>query len=268
MRLKHSVKAYIFDLDGVITDTAKIHHQAWKETFDCFFKGYLSDDDLPGNDLPGNKLSNNNHPKFDDRVDYAKHLDGKSRILGIQCLLNSRNIQLPLGQVTDKTLHSVQGIGNYKNTLFQTIIRQKGVSCFHDSIHLIRHLANQNVLLALASSSKNAEFVLNYTPIKQYFHRVLDGNTVAALGINSKPAGDIYFECFRRLNLRADECVIIEDAAAGVQAARAANPYLVVGINRLHESNAEVLQAHGADIVLDSLADLMVDNRDGAYAVG
>ena len=84
----------------------------------------------------------------------------------------------------------------------------------------------------------------------------------------SKPAGDIYLECFRLLNLRADECIIIEDAVAGIKAARAANPFLVVGINRLEQSNVGVLKSHGADVVLDDLCELMIESRDGAYAAG
>ena len=248
-----TVKAYIFDLDGVITDTAKVHRQAWKESFDLFFQSQFQ----------GSHFAN-----FDINIDYPNHLDGKSRLLGIRCVLESRGIHLPLGQHTDQTLKSVQGIGNYKNQIFRNLIKSKGVTCFDDAIELVEQLSNQNVLLGLASSSKNSEFILDHTTIKHCFHRILDGNDVARLGMASKPAGDIYLECFRLLNLRADECIIIEDAVAGIEAARAANPFLVVGINRLEQSNVGVLKSHGADVVLDDLCELMVESRDGAYAAG
>lgn len=249
VKQRDAVKGYVFDLDGVITDTASLHCAAWAHTFDRFCRSRRTDLMSPS------ALQY----QFDSNRDYAAFLDGKSRLSGIESLLNARGIRLPMGKETDQGLNTIHGLGNAKNKHFLKLIETQGIAKFQDAVALIHSLSEQHYLLALASSSKNAKRVLKQVALAQYFHCILDGNDVLNLGFNAKPAPDIYQESFRRLALHAKECVIIEDAVAGVEAARAANPQCVVGINRLAPSNSKTLKIHGADIVLNSLTELIIE---------
>lgn len=239
-----SLRAVIFDLDGVISDTARVHAVAWKRMFDRFLqeRGYL---------LAG-------QPEFDIERDYRVFVDGKARPEGIVSFLASRNIELPLGKPDDTGFGTVWGLGNFKNTAFREALEYEGVTLFEDAVQAIRLLYSRRIPLAVASSSKNCRYVLERVGMDSMFVAVVDGVFIQEHGLRSKPHPDIFLETADRLGIVPQQTMIVEDAPSGIVAAHSAKAGVVLAVDRAAKDSGE-LEKCGADIVvrnLDGLAEI------------
>jgi beta-phosphoglucomutase family hydrolase len=236
--------AVLFDLDGVVTETAKVHAICWKKVFDHFLKEHALQAGQP-------------FTPFDITSDYNQYVDGKLRQEGVRSFLASRNIELPFGDPdapSDQT--TIWGIGKRKNELFTAALREVGVDILEDGMALVRHVRAMGLKTAVVSSSKNCQAVLKAAGIEEYFDVRVDGATVDALGINGKPAPDSFLKAAELLSASPDRSVVVEDAIAGVQAGRSGNFGLVVGVAR--KGDEEALRANGADLVVTDLKTLIV----------
>ena len=229
--------AFLFDLDGVISNTATMHAKAWKVVFDK-----VLEENHIGRDV------------FDECKDYLRYLDGKSRLTGIQDYLDAYEIFLPLGNDKATGFDSVHGIGNTKNVVFRNLVEEKGVPIFSDALRLLEKLKKLGVDIGLASSSKNAKFILEKAKLLSYFKSIMDGVVAEDENIGSKPAADFYRHASLLLNRPASECIVLEDAISGIRSAANAGAGLVVGISRV--GSGEHLINYGADIVISSLDEL------------
>ncbi|MDA0182304.1 beta-phosphoglucomutase family hydrolase [Solirubrobacter phytolaccae] len=221
--LPGGIQALLFDLDGVLTDTAAVHAKAWKQTFE--------DEGYP----------------FDIATDYVKYVDGKAREDGIRSFLASRDVHLSESEVTR--------IGTVKNDLVLRLIREQGVEAYEGSRRYLEAAEQAGLKRALVSSSNNAEEVLKVTGIDRFMQERVDGVVKSELGLNGKPAPDTFLEAAKRLGVEPKHAAVFEDALAGVQAGRAGDFGYVVGVNRANQ--AEALKQHGADVVVDDLAELL-----------
>lgn len=238
--------AVLFDLDGVISDTASVHAKAWKAVFD---KVLASEGQAY---LP-----------FNETEDYVKHVDGKTRLIGITDFLNSRGLTLPLGRVNDATIQTIHGVGNTKNTLFREFLESTGVSVFWDTIRLIEVLREGKVDLGLASSSKNAQLVLEKAGLSGVFKAILDGVIAEECGVASKPDPEFYRYAAQLLRRVPSDCIVVEDAISGVVSAKQSGAGLVIGVCR--RGDGRELIANGADIVVTSLDKLDVGSPASCY---
>lgn len=233
--------AVIFDLDGVVTDTAAVHAAAWKELFD----EVLKDPRIPAG-------ANRGPFRIED---YLKYVDGRPREEGVRVFLASRGIVLPDGKASDTAEEwSVFGLGAHKNRLFMERLDREGVLAFPGTVALIQRLRGAGVPVALATASRNAPNVLAAAGLADAFDLVVDGVTANDLNLPGKPEPALFLEAARRLRVPADRAVVIEDAAAGIEAARKGRFGLVVGIDRA-DRRAE-LEAAGADYVLNDVSEL------------
>jgi trehalose 6-phosphate phosphatase len=214
----YNIDAVIFDLDGVITNSATVHAFAWKKLFDEFLEkyGYLH---------MGQKM-------FDINSDYSTYVDGKMRIHGIDSFLKSRNILIPLGQEEDIEMNTKFGLSNSKNNFFRKVINEKGVSLFEDAIELINKISQRNIPIAVASSSKNCNFLLEKTGISDVFQVIVEGNYIAEHKMQSKPEPDIFIEASRLLKVDACNSAVIEDAISGIKSAVSAGIGSVIAVDR------------------------------------
>lgn len=232
-------RAYLFDLDGVITPTAEVHMRAWSVMFNDFLK------------------ERGDQPPYTDE-DYFSHVDGKPRYDGVRDFLGSRNIQLPEGTPEDPgTAETVCGLGNRKNSAFNEIVERDGVRPYPGSVALIQQLAKQDARLAVVSSSKNAPAVLAAAGLSDHFELIVDGNVAREQELAGKPAPDTYRYAADQLQVEPAQCVVLEDAISGVAAGRSGDFGLVVGVDR--GVGAEALKANGADVVVSDLAELVED---------
>ena len=235
--LPDHVAACLFDLDGVLTDTASVHRAAWKETFDA----YLS--------------AHGGAPFTDD--DYDDYVDGKPRADGVRDFLASRGIQLPEGQPDDPPGHdTVHGIGNRKNELLLERIHRDGVTVYEGSRRYLALARDAGLARAVVSSSANAVSVLKVTGLDEFVQAVVDGNTIEQKRLPGKPAPDSFLAGAELLHVAPGAAAVFEDALAGVAAGRAGHFGFVVGVNRLGADHERGLREHGADTVVSDLADL------------
>lgn len=235
--------AVLFDLDGVLTETAKLHAEAWRRMFDDFLRSWSSAHGQP-------------FVAFDLARDYPAYLDGKPRYDGVRSFLASRAIELPDGSPTDPPdALTVAGLGNHKNDLVQELLHTEGVSAYPGSVLLLHHVRSIGLKTAVVSSSKNCLAVIEAAGIADQFDVRIDGIDVEERGIPGKPAPDTFVEAARRLSVPVEAGVVFEDALAGVAAGRAGGFGLVVGVDRANQ--AEALREHGADVVVEDLAELM-----------
>lgn len=231
------MRGILFDLDGVLTPTTNVHMAAWMRLFAPFL-------DERGATPPYRQS------------DYFDYIDGKPRFDGVRSLLASRGIELPDGEVTDSPdLETVCGLGNRKNATFTEVLEQDGVRPYEGSVRFLDAVIDAGFLVAVVSSSRNATIVLDAAGIAHNFGVVVDGLVADAEGIAGKPAPDTYLRGAELLGLTAAECVVVEDAHSGVQAGRAGNFGLVIGVDR--GVGAQGLLDSGADLVVDDLADLL-----------
>lgn len=240
-----TLDAAIFDLDGVVTRTARLHAAAWKRLFDDFLTMHEGDRFAP----------------FTDE-DYRRHVDGKPREDGVRDFLAARGIEVPEGDPADPPeRETVHGLGNRKNAVFHELLAEGGVEVFEGSVALIRSLRDRGVRTALVSASRNAMPVLKAAGLTELFEVVVDGVEAARLGLAGKPAPDGFLEAARRLGVPSDRAAVVEDAMAGVAAGRAGGFALVVGVARTDDG--EALRRNGADLVVGDLAELVA-----GYAAG
>jgi len=241
--LPDAVRACLFDLDGVLTQTAKVHAAAWKEAFD----GYLwqraertGDDFVP----------------FDAIADYDSFVDGKPRADGTRSFLQSRQIDLPEGDADDPPdAETVQGVGNRKNDIVLRRIRDDGVQAYDGSVAYVRAARDAGLGRAVVSSSTNCRDVLVAADIEDLFEQRIDGVVAQERQLRGKPAPDTFLAGAEALGVPAAQAAVFEDALAGVEAGRAGGFGFVIGVDR--EGQAEALREHGADLVVTDLAELM-----------
>jgi alpha,alpha-trehalase len=233
--------AVLFDLDGVITKTARIHAAAWKQLFDAY--------------LQGRAASTESFRPFDVDTDYRDYVDGKPRYDGVRSFLASRGIELPYGNPTDlPDKETVCGLGNRKNQLFHDRLKKEGVEVYKSSVGLIERLRQRGFKTAVVSASKNATAILDAARIADLFDASVDGVDAVALDLKGKPEPDTFIEAARRLNVAPQRCAVFEDAVAGVQAARRGAFGLVVGVDR--GDRAKALKQAGADLVVKDLSEV------------
>ena len=244
-----SFGAVLFDLDGVLTATARVHARAWKTLFDEFL---ARDADRKG--LP--------FQPFEIEPDYRLYVDGKPRYDGIQGFLESRAISLPYGDPSDSPeMETVCGLGNRKNQLFNAQLREQGVDVFDASVRFARDAIEAGIKVAVVSSSKNCAAVLERAGILDLFPVRIDGVESERRHLAGKPAPDTFLEAARDLGVPPSRAVVVEDALSGVQAGRAGGFGLVIGVDRNGEGQA--LLDNGADIIVESLSEISITNRKG-----
>jgi len=241
--LPPNIKACLFDLDGVLTQTAKVHARAWKEVFDAFLEERA-------------RSTGSAFRPFDEVRDYDEYVDGKPREEGVRSFLASREISLPDGSEKDPPeAETVHGLGNRKDRLFLQLIHTQGVQAFEGSVQYLHAARDARLRLAVVSSSRHCGEVLRAAQLQGLFDAQVDGKVAHARGLAGKPAPDTYLEAARMLSTTPPQSAVYEDALAGVEAGRAGGFGLVVGVDRAGQAAA--LREHGADIVVKDLADLM-----------
>jgi beta-phosphoglucomutase family hydrolase len=235
--------AVLFDLDGVITDTASLHAICWKQIFDDYLQSRANQ-------------SGESFKPFDLRTDYLLYVDGKQRFDGVRDFLKSREIALPEGSVDDQpSADTVGGLGNRKNDLVNAIIEEKGVRAYEGSVKFIRQLCLQGFKIAVVTSSQNCTAVLRAAKLDGVFEVQVDGRMIHAQHLAGKPAPDTFLRAAKLLGVEANRTVVIEDAISGVQAGRAGNFGLVIGVAR--KRNDEELRHSGAHVVINDLVELI-----------
>lgn len=240
---KSRFDAVLFDLDGVVTETAKVHAACWKKMFDEFLSEHARSTGKP-------------FVPFDIVADYNQYVDGKLRQEGVSSFLESRQIDLPDGDAAASGEEvTIWDLGKRKDTLFTTVVREKGVDILEDGMTLVRHVRAAGLKTAVVSSSKNCQAVLQVAKIEKYFDVRVDGRTVEEYDIKGKPAPDPFLKAAELLGVSPGRSVVVEDAISGVQSGRRGNFALVVGVAR--KGDAESLLKNGADIVVTDLRDLI-----------
>lgn len=241
--LPEGVTACLFDLDGVLTQTAKVHAQAWKSMFDDFLKSWSSE-------------HGQQFVPFDTHEDYDKYVDGKPRYEGVRSFLASRKIELPQGTPEDPpTARTIDGLGNRKNELVLKLIHDNGVEPYDGSVRYVKAAINAGLRRAVVSSSTNCRDVLKAAGIDDLFEEIVDGVVADRQHLKGKPAPDTFLAGARALGVEPSAACVYEDALAGVEAGRAGDFRFVVGVDRVGQATA--LKEHGADIVVKDLAELL-----------
>jgi beta-phosphoglucomutase family hydrolase len=241
--LPAGIKACLFDLDGVLTQTAKVHAAAWKQMFDEYLKARA-------------EKAGEEFVPFDGRSDYDEYVDGKPRYDGVRSFLESRGINLPEGSPTDPpSTETVKGLGNRKNELVLKLIEEQGVEPYEGSVRYVHAAVDAGLRRAVVSSSANCRAVLESADMLDLFEEIVDGNVLAERGLRGKPAPDTFLAAAEALGMTAAESAVYEDALSGVEAGRAGEFGLVVGVDRVGQ--AEALKEHGADVVVEDLAELL-----------
>jgi beta-phosphoglucomutase family hydrolase len=241
--LPDRIQALLFDLDGVLTQTAKVHAAAWKQMFDEFLTRRAQ--------IAGESLQ-----PFDPVQDYDEYVDGKPRYDGVRSFLAARGIELPEGGPDDPPdAETVHGLGNRKNELVLKLIHDQGVQPYEGSVRYVKAAREAGLPRAVVSSSANAHDVLKAAGILDLFDEVVDGVVAEREHLHGKPAPDTFLRGAKGLGVELAAAAVFEDALAGVQAGRAGGFGFVVGVDRVGQRDA--LLAHGADVVVDDLADLL-----------
>jgi beta-phosphoglucomutase family hydrolase len=236
--LPDRVRACLFDLDGVLTDTASVHERAWKSMFDEFLQQRGG----------GAEFS---------KDDYLRYVDGRTREDGVRDFLASRDIELPEGDPDDGAgADTVHGVANRKNELFRQLLHRDGVTVFEGSRRYLEAVTDAGFAVAVVSSSMNTRDVLAITGLDTFVAVRVDGVTVSKQHLKGKPAPDSYLYAARRLDVSPADAAVFEDAVSGVQAGRAGHFGCVVGVDRT--GSADALRSNGADIVVGDLAELLV----------
>jgi beta-phosphoglucomutase family hydrolase len=241
--LPDSIRACLFDLDGVLTQTAKEHAAAWKQMFDSYLKERsqrLGEPFVP----------------FDPLADYDAYIDGRLRADGTRAFLTSRSITLPEGAPTDSPeLETVNGLSNRKNAILLQRLRTGGVQVYAGSIAYLHRVEELGLKRAVVSASANTREVLASANISDKFDVIVDGLVAARDHLRGKPEPDTYLAAARALSVAPAEAAVFEDALAGVEAGKSGQFGCVVGVDRVGQF--EALKAHGASIVVKDLAELL-----------
>ncbi len=241
--LPDGVTVCLFDLDGVLTQTAKVHAKAWKQMFDAYLQERA-------------RKRGEEFVPFDPVKDYDEYVDGKPRYEGVQSFLSARGIDLPRGDPGDPPdKETVDGLGNRKNEIVLKLIHDDGVQPYDGSVRYVHAVREAGLRRAVVSSSTNAHDVLHAAGIAECFDTVIDGAVAEREHLKGKPAPDTFLAGARALGVEPRAAAVFEDALAGVEAGRAGNFGHVVGVNRTGQADA--LREHGADVVVDDLAELL-----------
>jgi beta-phosphoglucomutase family hydrolase len=241
--LPDAIRACLFDLDGVLTQTAKVHAVAWKKMFDEFLRARAEQTGEP-------------FVPFDPVHDYDKYVDGLPRYDGVRSFLASRGIELPEGEPSDPPgADTIMGLGNRKNEIVLRMIREQGVQPYEGSVQYVHAAREAGLRCAVVSSSANARDVLEAAGIADLFDERVDGVVLEREHLKGKPAPDTFLFAARALSVEAKQAAVFEDALAGVAAGRAGGFAFVVGVDRVGQ--AEALLEHGADVVVRDLAELL-----------
>jgi beta-phosphoglucomutase family hydrolase len=245
--LPDGTRACLFDLDGVLTDTASVHAAAWKQTFDDFLRSRAEHDGTP-------------FKPFDVKADYGPYVDGKPRLAGTDSFLRSRGIALPEGGPGDAPdADTVYALATRKNELVQEKITTVGVTVYPGSVRYLKAVKEAGLATACVSSSANAAQVLDVAGLTALIDHRVDGVTARERGLPGKPAPDTFLAAAADLNVDRTQAVVFEDALAGVASGKAGGFGFVVGVDRLGQADA--LREHGADTVVTDLAQLLEDAR-------
>ncbi|MHB8695930.1 MAG: beta-phosphoglucomutase family hydrolase [Solirubrobacteraceae bacterium] len=241
--LPDGVSACLFDLDGVLTQTAKVHAAAWKEMFDGYLRQRAAE-------------RNEEFVAFDPVRDYDEYVDGRPRSDGVRSFLTARGIELPQGALDDPAgVETIDGLGNRKNELVLKLIHDDGVQPYEGSARYVAAARAAGLRRAVVSSSTNCRDVLIAAGIEDLFEEIVDGHVAEREHLAGKPAPDTFLAGARALGVRPGQAAVFEDALVGVQAGRAGDFGFVVGVDRVGQADA--LKAHGADIVVRDLAELL-----------
>lgn len=241
--LPSQVRACLFDLDGVLTPTAKVHAAAWKEMFDEYLRAHARPKGAP-------------FVPFDAVDDYDRYVDGKPRADGTRSFLVARGIELPEGRADDPPeAETVRGLGNRKNAIVLQLLQEKRIAPYEGSVRYVRAVRGGGLLTAVVSSSRNCRLVLASAGITDLFGAVVDGVVARNTNLGGKPAPDTYLAAARMLGVAATQAAVFEDALSGVEAGRAGRFGFVVGVDRVGQ-RAELLH-HGANVVVKDLAELV-----------
>jgi beta-phosphoglucomutase family hydrolase len=236
--LPELVTACLFDLDGVLTDTASVHRKAWAQAFDEFLDG-------------------RGEPTFTEQ-DYENYVDGKPRADGVRGFLASRGISLPEGDADDGAdAQTVLGLGNRKNGLLLERIHSDGVAVYDGSRRYLEAARDAGLRRVVVSSSANTADVLHVTGLDRLVEGRVDGVTLAQQHLRGKPAPDSFLAGAALVGVQAAQAVVFEDATSGVQAGQAGKFGYVVGVNRIDDKHAQALREQGADVVVRDLAELL-----------
>lgn len=243
--LPDGVTACLFDLDGVLTQTAKVHAAAWKSMFDEFLRAWAERHGQP-------------FVPFDEVDDYDRYVDGKPRYDGVRSFLGSRGIELPQGTPEDPpSAETIDGLGNRKNELVLRLIHEHGVEPYEGSVKYVHAVIEAGLKRAVVSSSTNCRDVLRAAGIDDLFDEIVNGVVADRERLKGKPAPDTYLAGAREVGVEPGAAAVFEDALAGVEAGRAGSFGFVVGVDRVGQADA--LKAHGADVVVKDLAELLDD---------
>ena len=241
--LPPEIEACLFDLDGVLTQTAKVHAAAWKTTFDEYLRKRAQE-------------RGEEFVEFDAVGDYDEYVDGKPRYEGVRSFLASRNIDLPEGSPSDPPdKDTIDGLGNRKNELVLELIHRDGVQPYEGSVRFVKAARDAGLRRAVVSSSTNCHDVLVAVGILDLFEEIVDGVVAEREHLAGKPAPDTFLAAARKVGVAPARAAVFEDALAGVEAGRAGSFGLVVGVDRVGQADA--LSQHGADVVVKDLAELL-----------
>jgi beta-phosphoglucomutase family hydrolase len=235
--------AVLFDLDGVITDTAKLHATCWKQAFDEFLQKRA---EKTGEDFK----------PFDLKVDYEDYVDGKPRYDGVKSFLQSRHIDLPNGDPDDPPdQETVCGLGNRKDDLFNQKLKLEGVEVFQGTVAWLHQLRRAGIKTAVVSSSKHCQAIIETAKLADQFEARVDGKVSDDLKLKGKPAPDTYLKAAAMVGVKPQRAVVVEDALAGVEAGRNGGFGMVIGVDR--KGDADALREHGATVVVGDLKEML-----------
>jgi beta-phosphoglucomutase family hydrolase len=244
--LPDPITACLFDLDGVLTQTARVHAAAWKEMFDAYLAEWARRTGRP-------------FVPFDSAADYDRYVDGKPRADGTRSFLESRGIQLPEGSPDDPTTsETIRGLSNRKNEILLTLLRTQGVQVYPGSVRYLDAVRTAGLARAVVSASANTQDVLRGAGLAGQFEVVIDGIVADREHLRGKPAPDPYLAAAKRLGVAPERAAVFEDALAGVEAGRSGGFGFVVGVDRVGQRDA--LLEHGATIVVNDLEELLAQS--------
>jgi beta-phosphoglucomutase family hydrolase len=243
--LPDGITVCLFDMDGVLTQTATVHNAAWTETFDAYLRRRSAATGEP-------------YVPFDPGADYTQYVDGRQRADGVRTFLASRGITIPEGRPDDPPdADTVNGIGNRKNVTLLRRIREDGVAVYDGSVSYLHAVRQAGLATAVVSASANTPEILEVTGLGALLDARVDGNVARAEGLPGKPAPDTFLRAAELLDTAPANAAVFEDAIAGVAAGRAGDFGFVVGVDRVGPEHAEALRTNGADIVVRDLSELL-----------